>query len=73
MSMKMKAVLALSLLGSLGIVAGELLAGAEGAAVALVARSALFLFFIGSIATAASTHALPTPETRPLGAAPPIS
>jgi O-antigen/teichoic acid export membrane protein len=66
-------VLALSLLGSLGIVAGELLAGAEGAAVGLVARSALFLFFIGSIATAASTHALPTPEARPLGAAPPIS
>jgi polysaccharide transporter, PST family len=66
-------VLVLSLLGSLAIVAGELLAGAEGAAAGLVARMALFLIGIGAIATSASTRTIPTPETRPLGAAPPIS
>jgi O-antigen/teichoic acid export membrane protein len=66
-------ILVLSLLGSLAIVAGELLAGAEGAAVGLVVRSALFLLFIGSVAMSASTHTFPATETRPVGAAPPVS
>jgi O-antigen/teichoic acid export membrane protein len=66
-------VLALSLLGSLAIAAGELLAGPEGAAVGFLARSALFLVFIGSIAMSASTRPVPAPDTRPLGAAPPLS
>ena len=66
-------ILALSLLGSLAIAAGELLAGAEGAAVGLVVRTALFLVFIGSVAMSAASRPVPTPETRPLGAAPPVS
>jgi O-antigen/teichoic acid export membrane protein len=65
-------VIAVSLLGSGAIAAGQLIGGTEGAAVGLLVRSLCFLVFIGSVAVVGSHRDVSQAETRSLSPAPPI-